>query len=42
MNDPNEKKDEPVDKDNVTENVDTINQVMKDAKFKKAEYLGLK
>ena len=41
INDPNEKKDEPVDKYKVTENVEAIIQAMKDAKFKITELARL-
>lgn len=37
LNDPNEKKDAPIDEIKVDENINAINLAMKDAKFKKTE-----
>ena len=41
LNDPNEKKDAPLNDLKVDENIDAINEAMKEAKFKKAEIVKL-
>jgi hypothetical protein len=38
LNDPNEKKGEPIDEEKSAENIKAVNQAMKDAKFPKKEF----